>query len=107
MHVGGHSKAAARRAGRIGDGFLPFGVTRDETVSLLEVLRRSAEEAGRDPASIEVTVQSTLTAADEALAEVTDLEELGATRVIVPAVMFREDLAASLERYGADVIGRV
>ncbi|MGB6512283.1 MAG: LLM class F420-dependent oxidoreductase, partial [Mycobacterium sp.] len=27
VHVGGHSKAAARRAGRFGDGFQPLGVT--------------------------------------------------------------------------------
>jgi len=106
VHVGGHSTAAAQRAGRIGDGFFPFGVTRDEVVSLLDTMRESAVEAGRDPDSIEVTVQCNLTAGEEALAEVTDLEQLGATRVIVPAVMFREDLAASLSRYGAGVIDR-
>ncbi|WP_372506027.1 hypothetical protein [Actinomadura madurae] len=26
IHVGGHTKAAARRAGRYGDGFQPLGV---------------------------------------------------------------------------------
>ena len=106
VHVGGHSTAAAERAGRIGDGFFPFGVTRDEIVSLTEVMRRSADEVGRDPASIEVTVQCNVTAGEEALAEVTALERLGATRVIIPAVMFREDLVESLKRYGVDVIGR-
>ena len=106
VHVGGHSRAAAQRAGRIGDGFFPFGVTRHELVSLVDVMRRSADEAGRDPATIEVTVQCNVTAGEEALAEVAALERLGATRVIVPAVMFREDLAGSLKRYGADVIGR-
>jgi probable F420-dependent oxidoreductase len=106
VHVGGHSTAAAERAGRIGDGFFPFGVTRDEIVSLTEVMRRSADEVGRDPASIEVTVQCNVTAGEEALAEVTALEQLGATRVIIPAVMFREDLVESLKRYGVDVIGR-
>ncbi len=107
VHVGGHSEAAAQRAGRIGDGFFPFGVTRDELTSLLAVMGRAAEKAGRDPESIEVTVQSNLTTAEAALAEVLTLQKLGATRVIVPAAMFREDLAASLERYGADVITRV
>ena len=106
VHVGGHSKAAAERAGRIGDGFFPFGVTRDEIVSLSDVMRRSADEAGRDPASIEVTVQSYITTADEALDEVKALERLGATRVIVPAAMFKEDLVEALRRYGVDVIGR-
>ncbi len=107
VHVGGHSKAAAQRAGRIGDGFFPFGVTRDEMVSLMNIMRQSADEAGRDPATIEVTVQCNVTAGEEALAEVSALERLGAARVIIPAVMFRADLVESLKRYGVDVIGRV
>ena len=107
MHIGGHSEAAARRTGRIGDGFFPLGVAGDDLVSLLDVMRRSAEEAGRDPATIEVTVSCAATAGKKAVAEVADLERLGVTRVIVPAVMFRDDLAGSLTRYGADVIGRV
>ena len=107
VHIGGHSEAAARRTGRIGDGFFPLGVAGDDLVSLLDVMRRSAEEAGRDPATIEVTVSCAATAGKKAVAEVADLERLGVTRVIVPAVMFRDDLAGSLTRYGADVIGRV
>ena len=106
VHVGGHSNAAAERAGRIGDGFFPFGVTRDEIVSLSDVMRLSAEEAGRDPASIELTVQSYITTADQALDEVKALERLGATRVIVPAAMFKQDPVEALGRYGVDVIGR-
>jgi hypothetical protein len=38
---------------------------------------------------------------------VTSLQKLGATRVIVPAALFRADLTGSLKRYGADVISRV
>jgi probable F420-dependent oxidoreductase len=106
VHVGGHSKTAAQRAGRMGDGFFPFGVTREEIVSLVKVMTESAEEAGRDPASIEVTVQGLATNGDEALAEVAALERLGAARVIIPAALFRDDLVGSLKRYGTDVIGR-
>ena len=65
------------RAGRIGDGFFPLGVTRDEWSLCWTIMRRSAEEAGRDPATIEVTVSCTATAGEEALAEVADLERLG------------------------------
>ena len=72
----------------------------------MNVMRQSADEAGRDPATVEVTVQCNVTAGEKALAEVTALERLGATRVIIPAVMFREDLVESLKRYGVDVIGR-
>jgi probable F420-dependent oxidoreductase len=107
VHVGGHSNAAARRAGRIGDGFFPFGVTREEMASLVDIMRQSAGEAGRNPASVEVTVQCSVTTGEEAVAEVTALQRLGATRVIVPGALFRQDLAESLQRYGVDVIGRM
>ena len=36
VHIGGHSKAAARRAGRFGDGFQPLGVTGAQLASLLD-----------------------------------------------------------------------
>ncbi|MFN2462320.1 MAG: LLM class F420-dependent oxidoreductase [Candidatus Dormibacteria bacterium] len=53
--VGGHSEAAARRAGRLGDGFFPAPPTIDELEHLLAVMRAAAEEAGRDPGIIEVS----------------------------------------------------
>ena len=46
------------RAGRIGDGFFPFGVGRDELPHLVDTMRRAAEAADRDPSSVEVTVSS-------------------------------------------------
>lgn len=107
VHVGGHSEAAARRAGRIGDGFFPLGLTRDELPPILDVVRRSAEEAGRDPDSIELSIQCNTTAGNEALAEARALRELGVTRVLIPAVLFGEDFPQALGRYGADVIGRI
>ena len=51
-------------------------------------------------------MQSYITTADEALDEVKVLERLGATRVIVPAAMFKQDPVEALRRYGVDVIGR-
>ncbi|MDP6708431.1 MAG: LLM class F420-dependent oxidoreductase, partial [Alphaproteobacteria bacterium] len=53
--VGGHSKAAARRAGRIGDGFFPATGAQVEIAPLIVLVRETAMEAGRDPVSIEVT----------------------------------------------------
>lgn len=53
--VGGHSPAAARRAGRLGDGFVPTGAQGPADMErLLETMRRAAEEAGRDPGAIAV-----------------------------------------------------
>ncbi len=49
IHIGGHSRAAARRAGRIGDGLQPLGVAGEGLSELVSVMRTTAEEAGRDP----------------------------------------------------------
>lgn len=40
---------AARRAGRLGDGFFPGSASIDELAALLPVMRQAAEEADRDP----------------------------------------------------------
>jgi probable F420-dependent oxidoreductase len=58
--IGGHSEAAARRAGRIGDGFFPGTSGPDQLAPLLNVMRRSAEQASRDPDTIEVTAGGSL-----------------------------------------------
>jgi probable F420-dependent oxidoreductase len=53
--VGGNSEAAARRAGRTGDGYFPFLKDPEELARLVRIMKRAAEEAERDPASIELT----------------------------------------------------
>ena len=54
--IGGSTEAAARRAGRVGDGFFPYVVSPDDLASLLDTARASAREHGRDPDALEVTV---------------------------------------------------
>ena len=44
--VGGHSRAAARRAGRQGNGFYPLGVDLEGMVELRNVMEQAAREAG-------------------------------------------------------------
>src|SRR5882757_11288815 len=56
VHIGGHSRAAARRAGRFGDGFQPLGVTGPQLASLLGLMREEASSAGRDPAALEISL---------------------------------------------------
>ncbi len=80
--VGGHSKAAARRAGRIGDGFFPISASEDELVGLLELMHRTASEHGRDGDDIAVTVGSWSPRRDN-LDKVKELEDLGIDRLIV------------------------
>ena len=71
---------------------------------MIDIVRTSAEEAGRDPTTIEVTVQCNATGGPDVLAEVHALQEIGATRILVPAVLFGSDPQPSLTRYGRDVI---
>ncbi|HKZ04793.1 MAG TPA: LLM class F420-dependent oxidoreductase [Methylomirabilota bacterium] len=51
--IGGHSEAAFRRVGRLGDGWLASRVSdAADAQRALESIRRHAEHAGRDPARI-------------------------------------------------------
>ena len=74
--VGGHSKAAARRAGRLGDGFFP---ARGASAELIQLARDVAAEHGRDPAALEMT-----TGIGEDRSSLSSLAELGVARVLVP-----------------------
>jgi alkanesulfonate monooxygenase SsuD/methylene tetrahydromethanopterin reductase-like flavin-dependent oxidoreductase (luciferase family) len=91
----------------VGDGFFPFGVARPQVPALLEMLRQAAHEAGRDPSSIEVTMDSFVTDGDDALDDVEELLALGVSRVLIPAGMFGSDPAPALQRYAHDVIAKV
>ncbi len=53
--VGGHSLAAARRAGRLGNGFFPLGVSAAKLAELRGVMTAEAQRCGRDPAAIPLT----------------------------------------------------
>jgi alkanesulfonate monooxygenase SsuD/methylene tetrahydromethanopterin reductase-like flavin-dependent oxidoreductase (luciferase family) len=56
VHVGGSSRAAARRAGRRGDGYFPGGrLTAAERAAQIQIMRAAAAEAGRDPDALEYT----------------------------------------------------
>lgn len=53
--IGGHSKAAARRAARYGDGFFPGVFSAEQLRGLLAVMNEECERVGRDPSTIEIT----------------------------------------------------
>jgi probable F420-dependent oxidoreductase len=56
IHVGGSSRAAARRAGLRGDGYFPGGrLTPAERDAQLELMRATARAAGRDASALECT----------------------------------------------------
>ena len=86
--VGGHSKAAARRAGRLGDGFFPGKGTHEELAELIDVMRATATEHGRDPDAIDITAGGNGALGSGALDEVKKLADLGVSRIIIPPLAF-------------------
>ena len=70
--------AAARRAGRLGDGFFPYSREQDR---LIAIARKAAQEAGRDPDKLKITMSL-----PSDLAELEGLRRLGVNRVLVPMI---------------------
>ena len=99
--IGGHSEAAARRAGRLGDGFWPGKGDLDH---LLDVMRREAEAHDRDPDAIEVTWAGDLTTGEDPLAAAQALATKGVSRVMVPSFLFWRDPDESLAAFGESVV---
>ena len=98
--VGGHSEAAARRAGRLGDGFFPARGDLDSLPGLFDAMRKAAVDAGRDPDAIEITAGGAM-----------DVEgakryaDLGVDRLVVPPLGFDvETLRTQLADFGERVI---
>ena len=98
--VGGHTERAARRAGRLGDGFFPGSASTDAIGGLLKVMRSAAEEAGRDPDAIEI-VAGAGGKGDALYAWIDQLAALGVDHAIVPA--FRPEMLAEV---GDELIAR-
>ena len=74
--IGGDSKVAARRAGRLGDGYFP---ARGTQIELIELARETARAHGRDPAALELT-----TSLPSDLDEIPRLAANGISRLAVP-----------------------
>lgn len=74
--IGGDSRIAARRAGRLGDGYFP---ARGAPVELFDLVRKTAESHGRDPDAIEFTA-----ALPDDLGDIARLASLGVSRLVVP-----------------------
>jgi probable F420-dependent oxidoreductase len=104
--IGGHREPAARRAGRIGDGFFPAIYPPQETLvrlpQLLELMRDSAREARRDPDDIEITSGGTRRAD-----EIGPWRDLGVHRMLIRARSTdATGLREELMRFGDEVIAK-
>ena len=104
--IGGHGEVAAKRAGRMGDGFFPAIFPNSELWNrlpgLIQTMRNSAVEAGRNPDEIEITSGGTRRADD-----VSRYEDLGVSRLVIRARgRTVEDLRDELLRFGDEVIAK-
>jgi probable F420-dependent oxidoreductase len=104
IHIGGHSAAAARRAGRLGDGFQPLGVAGSQLRELVDTMQQEATRAGRDTKALELSLGHLVAKIDTERAG--KLEELGADRVVLamPAIadieQAKDTLSACAQRLG-------
>jgi probable F420-dependent oxidoreductase len=99
--VGGHTKGAARRAGRIGDGFFPASA--NNLGDLLDEMRRAAKDAGRDPDAIEVT-----TGGPPSVDFAKQLADQGVTRMVMPPPSFApNDIGRALGELSENFISKV
>ncbi|MEV1174511.1 TIGR03619 family F420-dependent LLM class oxidoreductase [Nonomuraea sp. NPDC049784] len=103
IHIGGSSRAAARRAGRRGDGYFPGGaLDAQERAVQWELARAGAAEAGRDPDALEYTRFASI---DMPVERIEELAAQGVTRVVVNTAATepdqqREELSAFAKRFG-------
>ncbi len=127
--IGGHSEAAARRAGRLGDGFFPATGAAVAVEPLIELMQRTAREYGRNPAEIKVTTgcpDALPGTATDPVQAVRDAAARGVSRVVLPVTAFMEgaptgatqnpqtltgrqagDLEGRLTEFGQKVIAKV
>jgi probable F420-dependent oxidoreductase len=106
--VGGHSAVAARRAGRLGDGFFPGRGVDDELASLMATMRSAAVDAGRDPAAIEITTGGAAAFAPDPVEALQRQEALGISRVVIPPLTYNPtEIGAVLADFADRVIAKV
>jgi probable F420-dependent oxidoreductase len=106
--VGGHSDAAARRAGRLGDGFFPGRAQESQLSGLLATMRAAAEEAGRDPGAIEVTAPGLAALGPDPVDALRRYQDLGISRVVIPPLTYNPtEIGSALTTFADQVISKL
>jgi probable F420-dependent oxidoreductase len=103
IHIGGHSPAAARRAGRLGDGFFPALGEIPKLKELFGLMRDEAAKHGRNADAIELSCMGRAS-----LDAFKALQDIGIARVVVaPPGNDKDKLSAGLEKLGNEVIAKL
>jgi probable F420-dependent oxidoreductase len=103
VHIGGSSDAAARRAGLRGDGYFAGGrLTPQQRAGQLDLMRTTAQAAGRDPDALEYTRWGSIDATAD---EVAESAAQGITRLVVAPASTdeaeqRDQISAFADRHG-------
>jgi probable F420-dependent oxidoreductase len=103
VHIGGSSNAAARRAGLRGDGYFAGGrLTPQQRAGQLDLMRTTAQAAGRDPDALEYTRWGSIDATAD---EVAESAAQGITRLVVAPASTdeaeqRDQISAFADRHG-------
>jgi probable F420-dependent oxidoreductase len=101
--IGGHSPAAARRAGRFGDGFFPAIGEPAKLKELFTIMNAAAANAGRDAAAIELSCMGRAN-----LDAIKAVAETGVTRVVVaPPGSDKDSLTRGLETIANEIIAKL
>jgi len=85
--IGGHSAAAAKRAGRLGDGFFPGKGSMSELTEMIDIVHQTAAEHDRDADAIEITAAHPGLFGDDPVGAAQELASVGVSRTIAPAFM--------------------
>ena len=118
--IGGASRAALRRVATLGDGWHPIRQSIADLKQNIATIHRLAEEAGRDPSEITVTVRTELDVldsrsdgtespmigtADQLLATIEQYEEIGVSELVLSvSTDDGERIQRTQDRFAAQVI---
>ena len=114
--IGGVSRAAIRRAARMGNGWHPTALPPEELSQGMRYLQEQAEAAGRDPSEIQVSVSAAMgnarerrsslgTEPGEILQKARAFESIGVDRMVIsPNTRDAQGLLPAMEMLAQEVL---
>jgi probable F420-dependent oxidoreductase len=110
--VCGNTSPAARRAGRLGDGWMPMNMEPDDFISQLALVRRVAEEFGREAKDIEISygIPPLTDQYDRLMSdpgEIRRYEDMGISRIMLaPPAQDLSTLSEALQAFSDNIMSK-